>query len=106
MTHRLADIEIQGAQRRYYFDLEPDARRYFLDSGHDDLPGVAANTGRHHTRWRLFPTPPLGVSALFGAAAAGTLAAAMVRQQAGSWARADARAESIFPSSGAEEGAQ
>jgi hypothetical protein len=62
LTHlRLVELAIEDVfyaramnrVRRYYFDLAPDARRYFLLSGHDDLAGVAANTGRPHTRWHF-----------------------------------------------------
>ena len=139
LTHmRLVELAIEDVfyaramnrVRSYYFDLAPEARPYFLLSGNDDLRGVAANTGRQHTRWHflshaattilvvtgvlagaasalafhLATTPALGLSALVGAGAAVALAAAMLRQQARSWARADTRAESLFPSSG-EEGA-
>jgi hypothetical protein len=140
LTHmRLVELAIEDVfyaramnrVRRYYFDLAPESRRYFLLSGHDDLAGVAANTGRRQTRWHflshaattilvvtgllagaasalafhLSMTPPLGLSALVGVGAAAALAAVMLRQQARSWARADAHAEALFPSSGEEGGA-
>jgi hypothetical protein len=110
--------------RHYYFDLAPDSRRYFLLSGSDDLAGVAASTGRPHSRWHflshaattvlvvtsilagtagaltlhLTAAVPLQASAVLGAAAAVALAAAMLGQQSRSWARGDKQLESIFVS--------
>jgi hypothetical protein len=140
LTHiRLVELAIEDVfyaramnrVRRYYFDLAPQARSYFLLSGNDDLAGVAANTGRPHSRWHflshaattvlvvtsllagaasalafhLAATPPLALSALAGAGTALGLSAAMLRHQARSWARASAHTESLFPSSGEEGGA-
>ena len=140
LTHlRLVELAIEDVfyaramnrVRRYYFDLAPAARPYFLLSGNDDLQGVAANTGRQHTRWHflshaattilvvtgvlagaasalgfhLASSPPLGLSAAVGASTAIALAAAMLRHQSRSWSRAHARSRSIFPAADEEGGA-
>jgi hypothetical protein len=138
LTHmRLVELAIEdifygraiNRIRHCYFDLAPDSRPYFLLSGNDDLVGVAANTGRRHTRWHfvshaattvlvvtavlagaasalalhIAATPPLSLSAVVGATAAVGVAVTLLRQQSRAWARADANVESIFPS-GAEGG--
>ena len=139
LTHmRLVELAIEDVFygrainriRHYYLDLAPDLRPYFLLSGSDDLVGVAANTGRRHTRWHfvshaattvlvvtavlagsasavalhIAATPPLFVTAVIGATAAVGVAVTLLRQQSRTWARADANVESIFPSSAADRG--
>ena len=138
LTHmRLVELAIEDVFygrainriRHYYFDLAPDLRPYFLLSGSDDLVGVAANTGRRHTRWHfvshaattvmvvtailagtasavtlhIAAKPPLSVSAAIGAAAAVSVAVTLLRQQSRAWARADANVESIFPAEEVEK---
>jgi hypothetical protein len=39
--------------RRHYVDLDPDAARWFLLSGHDDPVGVMASMGSAPSRWHV-----------------------------------------------------
>ena len=110
--------------RRYYFDLSPDTRQYFLLSANDDLRGVAANTGRRHTRWHFLSHAAttilivtsvlagasgalatqvvaeswLGLSAGVGLSAALGFGAALARHQTRTWAATHAATETLFPS--------
>ena len=112
--------------RHYYLDLAPEARPYFLLSGNDDLRGVAANTGRPHTRWHFLSHaattilivtsilagasaalaaqvaagPWLGFSVGFGLASAALFGAELARHQARTWAAAHATTPTLFPSDG------
>jgi hypothetical protein len=41
--------------RHFYLELAGDEARYFMMSGHDDLPGVLSNMGLGSgSRWQLF----------------------------------------------------
>jgi hypothetical protein len=111
--------------RHYYLELAGEDRRYFMMSGHDDVPGVLANMGLESgSRWQLFFATasavsvvngmvggsgiaillgvtldlPLAVAALAGAAFVFASVALHMRYDRARHERSRDRVEALFPS--------